>query len=164
MSPKNKTTLDLPLGIDALPNDLAISTRTEQATTEGTPGTQAQKASRTRNRSGSTKTRLRGVRTVKEYPLDQDELWELGGLGLVTTMFFSAASACFGVWINIQMSLDLAEGADPFKVGLWQANMTWSKWGAIVFTVLGTVSLLGGGIKVWRIIANTKHEDSNVSR
>ena len=144
-----------------MPNDVVQSTIAasdgETPKVVGDTGTSAKSpAKRVRRHTGfDTKP---GRRAMKEYVVTKSELYELGGVGLFATLFFSVASAFGG--FAVDASRDLAFNATAAKEALafWGAMRTAATIVTIVFFVFGVLLIVYGGFRLNGILEETTHE------
>lgn len=104
------------------------------------------------------KVRLPGRRTVKEYPVDRDELFELGGAGLLTTLFFSIGFSLLSRYLELVKDLEFERDLPKELIARWSAIRDDAYTGAAIFISCGIVVFLVGGAKIWSIIRSTEHD------
>ena len=172
MSPKNKTTVDLFLGTEALPNEVAvagtvslpptstISTETAKATTGGTQTDPDYRPPRKRRKPpGSTVDVQPGARGMKGYPLTERDMKDLLAAGRESNRFFALSGAGIGFAANIAMQLMLSSGEPASDVALWKV-IGWIIFGLSVFLGLHGWSKQDEGEKrLEEIISQTVHEE-----
>jgi hypothetical protein len=110
--------------------------------------------------SDAEEGRLKGVRTVKEYPIDRDELFELGGVSLLATVSFSIGYANWQRSQDIQRDLELSQGLPDKLIARWTAKQEDAYEIALIFFAIGLAALIAGGLKLWGVIATTAHPDA----
>lgn len=100
-----------------------------------------------------------GARRVKGYPVTRDELFGLGGVGLLTTVCFSAGGNFISRSYDIEKDLALSQGVSDALKARWEAKAQ-DAWlfGAILIAV-GLVTVFVGGAKIFSIIRSTEHPD-----
>jgi hypothetical protein len=96
---------------------------------------------------------------VKGYPLTRDELFELGGGGLLATTFFSLGGSCIGTSLDIQKSLEMAQTISPELKARWETKEADYWLFGIVFIAIGLGLLVAGGAKLVSIIRSTRHSE-----
>ncbi len=96
---------------------------------------------------------------MKAYPVTRDELFGIGGAGLVATFCFSLGTNYLNRAYDINKDLELAQGIPPELKVRWQtkADADWTF--GIIIVVIGVVAILGGGAKVLSIIRSTDHAE-----
>jgi hypothetical protein len=97
---------------------------------------------------------VHGSASVKAYPIMEDELWALGGLGIAATFFFSVASGLVGFYFDTAKDLDLADTANV-NLAYWRAVKDLSLAGSAFCALLALVFIVLAGIKVRRVINRT---------
>ena len=102
---------------------------------------------------------LSGSRRVKGYPVTRDELFGIGGAGLLATTCFSIGGGLVGRSFDIQKDLDFNKEV-PVEIRVrWQTKETDYLWFGSVLILIGVVAIVAGGAKVLSIINSTKHND-----
>jgi len=97
---------------------------------------------------------------VKEYPLDSDELWTLGGVNIAATVSFSIGYAHYQRYQDIQRDLELTQGLPDKLIGRWEAKRDGAFEIAMIAFAIGAVVVIFGGLKLWSIIRSTTHPDA----
>ncbi|HTV36876.1 MAG TPA: hypothetical protein VMF12_10650, partial [Xanthobacteraceae bacterium] len=59
---------------------------------------------------------------MKAYPVTKDELFEIGGVGLLTTAFFSFGGNFIASSFELQAELELNQGIPSPTVAKWQTR------------------------------------------
>lgn len=123
------------------------------------PQTSAGSQPRRRAAAGISYRIMSGARRVKGYPVTRDELFTLGGVGLL-------ASICFGLGANfvfssfgLQENLELSQGITPVLLSKWQTRETDYWYFGLVLLILAIAFAVAGGTKIWSIIHSTEHPD-----
>jgi hypothetical protein len=139
----------------------------EQKTGVSTPAETSERTQRRRSsprsgggsRLGSTHEIISGVRRVKGYPLSRDELFELGGAGILATTCFSIGGTNLNRSFDIQKDLEIAQGIPPEIKVRWETKEADAWVYGWLFFIIGIVCFLAGGAKVISIIRSTRHPD-----
>jgi hypothetical protein len=93
-------------------------------------------------------------RSVIYYKLTSSDVILLGGLGVLATLFFSAASACFSFYVNLHITLAFATQPLPAEAQLYRDTFQPFSWyGGIIFFVIAVI--FSGG-SIWRFNAIKK--------
>lgn len=100
-----------------------------------------------------------GTRTERGYPVTKDEIWLLGSMGVTATGFISLASALFGYYLNVTLSLAFAQDVSPTVVAWYDASRQHALIACIISFILGAIVALFGVLKANAIINRTKFED-----
>lgn len=110
-----------------------------------------------RRRRGGSHEILPGERRVKGYPVTRDELFGLGGAGLLATVCFSVGGNMINRSLDIQKDLELAQELPKPIIARWETRQedAWSF--GILLLVIGAVAIAVGGAKIWSIIRSTEH-------
>lgn len=89
--------------------------------------------------------------------MTKSELFELGGIGFITT-------ACFSVGINyINRGYDIGKDLEFTKDIPNELRIRWTTKGeqdyvfGSILLVVGVIAFLAGGAKIWQIIRSTDH-------
>jgi hypothetical protein len=77
---------------------------------------------RPRAAAGSSYQIMSGARRVKGYPVTRDELFTLGGVGLLTSAFLGFGSNLVSRSFDLAASLDLSPGVAPEMVERWHTR------------------------------------------
>lgn len=123
---------------------------------EAAPGKPPANASkRGRTASGGLLVPLYGKQILKAYPLTEDQIETLSGLGLLAAGCFTVAGACLGFAIDLTKDLRLAAGIDPAALAWWEGVNYASFGGSAVFFVAGFLFWYWHGSKLKKIKDNT---------
>lgn len=99
-----------------------------------------------------------GARTMKEYPLTSQELWQLAGLGLVATILFGMGSFFLSTWFDVFKDLSAPPDEMTQEMrGYWRGLMTAAGWATALCYTFGVVAALIGGLSVRHIMKCTEH-------
>jgi hypothetical protein len=102
---------------------------------------------------------MSGARRVKGYPVTRDELFTLGGVGLLTSAFLGFGSNLVSRSFDLAASLDLSPGVAPEMVERWHTREYDFWYIGLILLLLGAMSATFGGAKIWSIIHSTDHPD-----
>ena len=94
---------------------------------------------------------------MKEYPVTRDELFELGGIGVATTICFSVGGSYMSRSVDIQRDLELSQQLPSDVVVRWQTKEIDYWYFGIAIVFIGVVALALGGAKIFSIMRSTKH-------
>lgn len=109
-------------------------------------------------RAGSRKMRNPGWRTVNEYPLDGDEVWELALFGGGSTAFFTIGGWLLGQYMSLSQALVATPGLPEKLIGEWQSTLWWSSRVGVACFIVGALFVAAGGYKAFRIYWSTTHQ------
>jgi hypothetical protein len=110
-----------------------------------------------RSAAGSNYYVLHGARKVKAYPVTRDELFGLGGAGVIATICFSVGGNYLNRSYDIGKDLELTVGVPPELKARWQSKEAdYFTFGLIIFAI-GVAAFIAGGVKVISIIMTTDH-------
>jgi hypothetical protein len=98
-----------------------------------------------------------GARRLKGYPVTADELWELGGIGLGTSLCFSFGTSFLTQYFGIKKDLEFSQGLPPEVVIRWKTVQGYDLALSIVLFLIGVLVFLFGGAKIYRILRSTEH-------
>jgi hypothetical protein len=104
--------------------------------------------------------RLKGVRTVKEYTVDRDELLTLGGTGVVSTLCFSGGGIYLNRAFDIRKDLEFTRDLPAPLAAKWTERADNAEIFGIILLGIGVVVLLSFGAKLWSIFHSTSHPDA----
>lgn len=100
---------------------------------------------------------MSGARRVKGYPVTRDELFTLGGVGVIASAFFGFGANFVSRSFDLAANLDLSSGVSKEIIERWQTR-EWDFWYmGLVLLGLGALIALAGGAKIWSIIWSTEH-------
>jgi hypothetical protein len=94
---------------------------------------------------------------VKDYPVTEQELWQLGRSGAGATLCFSIASWFLSKSFDLCMQLKTAEGTAEATNDFIQGTQIGFFWAGLVPLVFGAISLVRGGILISQILKETNH-------
>jgi hypothetical protein len=97
---------------------------------------------------------------VKGYPVTRDELFGLGGAGLLATVCFSIGGNYINRSYDIQKDLELTQGLPPELKARWEAKEADAWHFGLVLAIIGAVAILVGGAKILSIIRSTEHPNA----
>ena len=79
-----------------------------------------------------------GARSMKEYPLTSQELWQLAGLGLVATVLFGMGSFFLSTWFDVFKDLSVPPDEMTQEMrGYWRGIMTAAGWATALCYTFG---------------------------
>ena len=123
----------------------------------GTSGNVARQ--RRASTGGSTQTPLYGRAGLKVYPINEDQLAQLGTLKGLSGLCFTLAGAAFGFAINIYKDLNI-QGQIPKEVlAYWSAVRDFSFGAAIILALVGVGLFLFGHHRLSQIKKKTTFDD-----
>jgi hypothetical protein len=97
------------------------------------------------------------TRRIKGYLLSRDELFQLGGIGVLTTVCFSVGGTYINRSFDIGKDLEFAQEIPSETRIRWETKEV-EYWNfALIFLALGAVVFLAGGAKVISILRTSKH-------
>jgi heme O synthase-like polyprenyltransferase len=94
---------------------------------------------------------------VKGYPVTRDELFGLGGVGLLATFCFSVGGNYMNRSFDISKDIELAQGVPEPLVARWKAKSEDAFLFGSVLIAVGVITIFVGGAKVLSIIRSTEH-------
>jgi hypothetical protein len=96
---------------------------------------------------------------VKGYPLSRDELFGVGGAGVLATTCFSIGGTLVGRSFDIQADLEMAQGVSPEIKARWETRESDAWAFGLIILAIGLVCFLAGSAKIISIIRSTKHPE-----
>jgi hypothetical protein len=93
---------------------------------------------RSRKSKGSNVVPLYGSRTIKQYPIQEQELDDLFRIDFISTLCFSGASAFLSVFLNVVISLSFAAADVPAST-----RSFWWSVGAVCFVLFVILAVTG---------------------
>ncbi len=100
-----------------------------------------------------------GRRELKVYTVTADELWMLGIMQGLATLFFAGFSFLLSFWLTTKQTIDLSGTSSPETArAKWEAWGEAAGYGSIALAFFGIVFLVLGGLKVLKVINGTKHD------
>ncbi len=112
----------------------------------------------TKRRSRGARLR-RGSRDVKDYPVTESELWQLGGTGVGATFCFSIASWFLSKSIDLYLQLKVNTDSVSVSVDYMRGMQFGFMWAGLVPLFIGFALFVRGGFLVHRIVHETNHYD-----
>ena len=109
---------------------------------------------------GSTLQLRPGKRIMKGYPVSKNELYELGGVGLLSTLCFSTGFSYLNQAATTRRDLELFKAVkgipDPL-IARWEASSESAQTFGIIAVAIGVIAVIAGGAKIWNVINSTDH-------
>lgn len=102
-----------------------------------------------------------GRQAMKAYPLTEEQIENLAGLGLLATLCFSGAAGVFGFAIDLDKDLSIAVGVPAEKMAWWSAVSSGSFLLSGALVLIGLFLLYRGHSKYAKIKANTEFPDES---
>lgn len=130
-----------------------LPTSTEGASA-GVEGVSPAKPPRRRPRGARLR---RGSRDVKDYPVTEQELWQLGRSGAGATLCFSIASWFLSKSFDLYMQLNTSEVKVEATNNFIRGTQIGFLWAGLVPLAFGIISLVRGGILISQILKETNH-------
>jgi hypothetical protein len=112
-----------------------------------------------RKPKGSNLNPVYGMRTMKAYPIQEQELENLFGLGLLATIFFSGASLLFSIFLDVYINLSFTSNLPNSKEIIWDSVAWVSFILCFIFLGLGVIQIRVGKTKVNNIKKETNFGD-----
>jgi hypothetical protein len=100
-----------------------------------------------------------GARRVKGYPITRDELFTLGGVGVLASAFFGFGANFISRSFDLAANLDLSAGISAEIIERWHTREYDFWYFGLVLLGLGILIAVFGGAKIWSIIYSTEHPD-----
>ena len=111
-----------------------------------------------RRSSGSGFDRKSGRRPLKEYPLTKGEMETLAGIGILATLCFSGAAACFGFWVNVSMSIAMSGQLSSAVKAVWDTYKDIAFYTCPILLLMGCGFLYLGSTRIRKIEKETVHD------
>lgn len=118
---------------------------------------------RPRRPAGTGFVRSPGRRVMKEYPLTEGEMRELGAVGVITTLLFSLGTGCWGFVLNVSMNVAFSSGIPKDVLIFWSTLRCVAIISAIILYICGIIGFIYGGYRVTKIKRGTEHDDQKIA-
>lgn len=122
-------------------------------------GQPVRRGTASRRPSGTGFVRKPGRRPMKEYPLTEGEMRELGAVGALTTLFFAIGTGCLGFVLNVSQNFAFSPGIPKEVFIFWDTLRIEGIIAAIVLYLLGVGGLIYSGLRVRKIKGETEHDE-----
>lgn len=95
---------------------------------------------------------------MKEYPLTDGEMRELGAVGVVTTLCFAIGTGCLGFALNVSENFAFSQNIPKDVFVFWNTLRTEAFIATVVLYTFGIISIIYTGVRVRKIKRETEHD------